>query len=432
MKNTVLVMGSGGREHALAWRLAQSDTVKHTYVAPGNAGTATESNMENVSLDLMDFEQIVTFCRQQHVDLVVVGPEQPLVAGIVDHLTEAGIACFGPSAAAAQLEGSKAFAKAFLKQHAIPTAAYEVFTQVEPACAYLQTQPFPQVIKADGLAAGKGVVIVEDVQQAQAVVKDMLADNKFGEAGSRIVIEEFLQGEEASFICMADGKDFISMATSQDHKARDDGDQGPNTGGMGAYSPAPVVTDEIHQRVVDEVIKPTLAGMQAEGMPFTGFLYAGLMIGEDGTPKVLEFNVRFGDPETQPIMMRLQSRLDQLCLAAIRQELASETVSWDSRFALGVVMAEQGYPEAYQSGHVIEGLQQASRLPDCKVFHAGTKTSDGSILTSGGRVLCVCALDASLQQAQAKAYTAVSEIHWDSAYFRQDIGAKGIRHLQFY
>ncbi|WP_395374089.1 phosphoribosylamine--glycine ligase [Marinicella sp. W31] len=429
MKNTVLVIGSGGREHALAWRLAQSETVKYTYVAPGNAGTATEANMENVNLDIADFIQIENFCRQQNVDLVVVGPEQPLVAGIVDHLTEAGIACFGPSAAAAQLEGSKAFAKAFLKRYAIPTAAYEVFTEVEAACTYLQQQSFPQVIKADGLAAGKGVVIVQDIPQAEAVVKDMLADNKFGDAGSRIVIEEFLQGEEASFICMADGKDFISMATSQDHKARDDGDQGPNTGGMGAYSPAPVVTDTIHQRVVDEVIKPTLEGMQTEGMPFTGFLYAGLMIAADGTPKVLEFNVRFGDPETQPIMMRLKSPLDQLCLAAVKQELGTEAIEWDQRFALGVVMAEQGYPEAYQSGHAITGLESLEQWQDCKVFHAGTKVNDGKTVTAGGRVLCVCAVDESLQQAQQKAYAGLAKIQWGSAYFRQDIGAKGIRHL---
>ena len=429
-KNTVLVIGSGGREHALAWRLAQSDSVEHTYVAPGNAGTATEARMQNVDLDVSDFSQVEAFCQQHEINLVVVGPEQPLVAGIVDHLTAAGIACFGPSAAAAQLEGSKAFAKAFLKRHGIPTAAYEVFTEIEPACTYLQEQTFPQVIKADGLAAGKGVVIVEDYTQAQAVVHDMLADNKFGSAGSRIVIEEFLQGEEASFICMADGQDFISMATSQDHKARDDGDQGPNTGGMGAYSPAPVVTQAIHERIVEEVIKPTLAGMRAEDAPFTGFLYAGLMIDASGTPKVLEFNVRFGDPETQPIMLRLNSALDQLCLAAINQELATQTIEWDQRYALGVVMAEQGYPESYQSGNTINGLQQLQSADECKVFHAGTATKGSDVVTAGGRVLCVCALADGLQEAQDKAYQAVKQIDWDSAYFRGDIGAKGIQRLQ--
>lgn len=421
-KNRVLIIGSGGREHALAWRMAQSTSVEVTFVAPGNAGTAAEFNVENVVIDTTDFKAVIDFCRIQNITLVVVGPEQPLVDGMVDALSAAGIACFGPVAAAAQLEGSKAFSKAFLKKHGIPTADYAEFTDINEANSYLAKARFPQVIKADGLAAGKGVVIVDDLSTGQAVVADMLAANKFGAAGSRIIIEEFLSGEEASYIVMADGKDFISLATSQDHKARDDGDQGPNTGGMGAYSPAPVVTAELDKKIINQVIKPTLEGI-AEEAPFVGFLYAGLMI-KDGDIKVLEFNVRFGDPETQPIMMRLQSNLDQLCLAAINGELKDCQVQWDSRPALGVVMAAGGYPESYKKGAVIEGLPLAQ--PDVKVFHAGTAINDGQIVTSGGRVLCVCALGDNLAAAQQKAYAGVQAITWQDVYYRTDIGHRAL------
>jgi|SRR5690554_1136382 len=421
-KNRVLIIGSGGREHALAWRMAQSTTVEMTFVAPGNAGTAQEPKVENVVIDTADFKAVIDFCRIQNITLVVVGPEQPLVDGMVDALSAAGIACFGPVAAAAQLEGSKAFSKAFLKKHGIPTADYAEFTDIELANDYLAEVSFPQVIKADGLAAGKGVVIVENLSTGQAVVADMLADNKFGAAGSRIIIEEFLSGEEASYIVMADGKDFISLATSQDHKARDDGDQGPNTGGMGAYSPAPVVTPELDIKIIEQVIKPTLKGI-AEEAPFVGFLYAGLMI-KGGDIKVLEFNVRFGDPETQPIMMRLQSNLDQLCLAAINGELKDCQVQWDSRPALGVVMAAGGYPESYNNGAVINGLPLEQ--PDVKVFHAGTTVSNEQVVTSGGRVLCVCALGDSLAEAQHKAYAGVQAITWQDVYYRSDIGHRAL------
>ncbi|TDR23308.1 phosphoribosylamine--glycine ligase [Marinicella litoralis] len=423
--NRVLVIGSGGREHALAWRISQSTNVESTFVAPGNAGTESEPNISNVVLDVNDFVAVVKFCQIEDISLVVVGPEQPLVDGMVDHLSAAGIPCFGPSAQAAQLEGSKAFAKAFLQRHQIPTAAYGEFTEVEAANEYLQNQSFPIVIKADGLAAGKGVVIAEDLSEAEATVADMLAMNKFGDAGSRIIIEEFLVGEEASYIVIADGKNFIPMATSQDHKARDNGDIGPNTGGMGAYSPAPVVTAEIDRQVAKDVIQATLDGMAKDGMPFTGFLYAGLMIDQQGQAKVLEFNVRFGDPETQPIMTRLKSNLDQLCIAAIEGRLDQTNCEWDDRFALGVVMAERGYPFAYDKGHVISGLNEVS--PEVKVFHAGTALQSGSVLTNGGRVLCVCALDSDLAQAKSKAYQAVDKITWGSEYYRTDIGFKAIK-----
>lgn len=422
--NRVLVIGSGGREHALAWRVAQSTTVEKTFVSPGNAGTELEAKITNVKLDVDDFTAVVNFCQDEKISLVVVGPEQPLVDGMVDTLSAAGIACFGPSAQAAQLEGSKAFAKAFLQRHKIPTAAYGEFTEVKAANEYLQKQSFPIVIKADGLAAGKGVVIAESLIEAEATVADMLAMNKFGAAGSRIIIEEFLVGEEASYIVIADGRNFIPMATSQDHKARDNGDLGPNTGGMGAYSPAPVVTAEIDQQVAQSVIQATLDGMAKDGIPFTGFLYAGLMIDQQGQAKVLEFNVRFGDPETQPIMTRLKSNLDQLCLAAIEGRLSETTCQWDDRFAMGVVMAENGYPFNYAKGHVITGLDQVSE--EVKVFHAGTAIKDGSVLTNGGRVLCVCAMDHDLKQAQTKAYQAIDKITWGSEYYRTDIGFKAI------
>lgn len=423
--NNVLVIGSGGREHALAWRLSQSTTVDKTYVAPGNAGTASEELIENVEVNTSDFDQVIDFCQQKQVNLVVVGPEQPLVDGMVNALSQAGIACFGPSAQAAQLEGSKAFAKDFLQRHNIPTAAYGEFTDVQSAYKYLEDQSFPIVIKADGLAAGKGVVIAEDLSEAKATVEDMLEANKFGDAGSRIIIEEFLHGEEASYIVIADGKNFIPMATSQDHKARDNGDEGPNTGGMGAYSPAPVVTSEIDQQVASKIIKETLDGMVKDGMPFTGFLYAGLMIDASGNAKVLEFNVRFGDPETQPIMSRLKSNLDELCLAAIDGNLRSMKCEWDARYALGVVMAESGYPFSYNKGNVIKGLEKV--YDDVKVFHAGTASKDNDVITSGGRVLCVVALDDDLKEAQSKAYHAVNNITWGSEYFRTDIGFKAIK-----
>jgi len=422
--NRVLVIGSGGREHALAWRMAQSTAVEKTFVAPGNAGTELESKITNVILDVDDFSAVKNFCQKEQISLVVVGPEQPLVDGMVDYLSAAGIPCFGPDAQAAQLEGSKAFAKAFLQRHQIPTAAYAEFTEVNAANEYLKNQSFPIVIKADGLAAGKGVVIAETLVEAEATVADMLAMNKFGDAGSRIIIEEFLVGEEASYIVIADGKNFIPMATSQDHKARDNGDIGPNTGGMGAYSPAPVVTAEIDQQVATTVIQATLDGMIKDGMPFTGFLYAGLMIDKQGQAKVLEFNVRFGDPETQPIMTRLKSNLDQLCLAAIEGRLRETTCEWDDRFAMGIVMAEEGYPFSYAKGNVITGLDKVDS--EVKVFHAGTALKNGSVLTNGGRVLCVCALDGDLKQAQTKAYQAVKKISWGSEYFRTDIGFKAI------
>jgi phosphoribosylamine--glycine ligase len=422
MNNKVLIIGSGGREHAIAWRMAQSSTVDTVFVAPGNAGTAQEPGVENVVLETTDFKAVIDFCRIQSVKLVVVGPEQPLVEGIVDTLTEAGIACFGPRATAAQLEGSKAFTKQFMQQHHIPTAQYAVFDHLEEAKDYLQTCHYPQVIKADGLAAGKGVVIVQDQQHADAVATDMLSDNKFGEAGQRIVIEEFLQGEEASYMVISDGHSFIPLVTSQDHKARDNGDQGPNTGGMGAYSPAPVVTPEIEQKIIDQVIKPTLKGM-AESEAFVGFLYAGLMI-KDGDIKVLEFNVRLGDPETQPIMMRLNSDLDTLCLAAIQGELSDQHIRWDKRPALGVVMAAGGYPETYEKGAVIEGLPL--QQPDVKVFHAGTAVDKEQVVTSGGRVLCVCALGDDLADARQKAYAGVQAITWQDVYYRTDIGHRAL------
>ncbi|MCX7544529.1 phosphoribosylamine--glycine ligase [Marinicella gelatinilytica] len=421
-KNRVLIIGSGGREHALAWRMAQSSTVDTVFVAPGNAGTQQESGVENVVIDTTDFQAVIDFCHIQQVSLVVVGPEQPLVDGMVDALSAAEIPCFGPKAAAARLEGSKTFTKRFMQKNAIPTADYAEFSDLDKALKYLQSCEYPQVIKADGLAAGKGVVIVKDQQQGEAVATDMLSDNKFGEAGRRIVIEEFLHGEEASYIVISDGKTFIPMVTSQDHKARDDGDQGPNTGGMGAYSPAPVVTPEIEEKIIEQVIKPTLKGMAKE-QPFVGFLYAGVMINQ-GEVKVLEFNVRMGDPETQPIMMRLKSDLDSLCLAAVNGELAEHSIQWDKRPALGVVMAAGGYPENYAKGAVIEGLPVSQT--DVKVFHAGTAVSNEQVVTSGGRVLCVCALGDNLTEAQQKAYAGVQSITWQDVYYRTDIGHRAL------
>jgi phosphoribosylamine--glycine ligase len=421
----VLVIGSGGREHALAWQAARSADVEKVYVAPGNAGTAGESGVENVPIAVSDFEGLLEFSREHGIDLAIIGPENPLVGGIVDRFSEAGLACFGPSEAAAQLEGSKSFAKEFMTRHGIPTAAWGKFTEVAPAIEFIRQHGAPIVVKADGLAAGKGVIIARTTTQAEASVLDMLAGNAFGEAGHRVVIEEFLVGEEASFIVMADGKNILELATSQDHKARDDGDKGPNTGGMGAYSPAPVVDDAMHRRVMTEVIRPTIEGMAADGAPFTGFLYAGLMISPQGDPKVLEYNVRFGDPETQPILMRLKSSLAGLCLAAVRGQLDRHQAAWDPRACLGVVMAAGGYPGDYQKGHSISGLDSAFP-PNIKVFHAGTSLSGQGVVTSGGRVLCVCALGDSVTAAQIDAYRACQKIHWEGAFTRNDIGYRAI------
>ncbi|QCU90744.1 phosphoribosylamine--glycine ligase [Thiomicrorhabdus sediminis] len=421
----VLIIGSGGREHALAWKTAQSTKVSQVFVAPGNAGTALEENLTNVDIAVDDIQGLVDFAKSNAIDLAIVGPEVPLVLGVVDAFTEAGLKCFGPTAGAAQLEGSKAFSKDFLAKHNIPTAAYEVFTEIAPAHAYLEKMGVPIVIKADGLAAGKGVILADTMEQAKEAVSDMLAGNKFGDAGSRVVIEEFLVGEEASFIVMADGKNVVPMATSQDHKARDNGDTGPNTGGMGAYTPAPVVTPDIHDRIMNEVIYPTIEGMAKDGLPYTGFLYAGVMIDASGAPKVLEFNCRFGDPETQPIMMRLQSDLAELCLAAIDGKLEGMTTDWDERAALGVVMAAGGYPDEYRKGDVITGIENADSA-DIKVFHAGTASKDGQVVTAGGRVLCVTALGANVTAAQQRAYEGVAEINWDETYYRTDIGHRAV------
>jgi len=425
----VLVIGSGGREHALAWRAAQSENVTAVYVAPGNAGTGLEPKIENVPLASDDIEALASFAKERQIDLTIVGPEAPLVAGVVDRFKAEGLACFGPTAAAAQLEGSKAFAKDFMARHGIPTAAYGKFTDTGEAVAFIRKHGAPIVVKADGLAAGKGVIIAQTVEEAETAVKDMLAGNAFGEAGHRVVIEEFLSGEEASFIVMADGEHILPLATSQDHKARDEGDKGPNTGGMGAYSPAPVVDARLHRTAMETVIEPTIRGMAAEGMPFAGFLYAGLMISPAGETRVLEFNVRFGDPETQPIMMRLKSDLAELCLAAVNGRLDSMEAAWDPRPALGVVMAAGGYPESYTKGHVITGLEAAGQAGS-QVFHAGTQMRDGEIVTAGGRVLCVCAMADSVADAARTAYSGCDKIHWDGAFFRRDIGYRAIAREQ--
>jgi phosphoribosylamine--glycine ligase len=421
----ILIIGGGGREHALAWKAAQSPRASRVFVAPGNAGTAREPGLENVAIDAGDIDALLAFAQQQDVGLTIVGPEVPLVAGVVDRFGAAGLRCFGPSQAAARLEGSKTFSKDFLARHGIPTAAYATFTDSAAAADYIRRQGAPIVVKADGLAAGKGVILAQTEADAIAAVDDMLAGNVFGEAGHRVVIEEFLQGEEASFIVMVDGEHCLPLATSQDHKARDNGDTGPNTGGMGAYSPAPVVTPVIHDRVMREVILPTVRGMAAEGNPFTGFLYAGLMIDADGTPKVLEYNVRFGDPETQPIMLRLRSDLVELCLAALDRRLDSVAAEWDERASLGVVLAAGGYPDAYRKGDVIEGLPPVDDA-NCKVFHAGTTGRGDAVLTSGGRVLCVCALGDTIAAAQQQAYACVGRIHWPDVYYRTDIGYRAI------
>jgi len=426
----VLVIGNGGREHALAWKAAQSPLVDTVFVAPGNAGTALEPALQNVAIGATDIPALLSFAQNENIDLTIVGPEAPLVIGVVDAFRAAGLQIFGPTQGAAQLEGSKAFTKDFLARHNIPTAEYQNFTEVEPALAYLREKGAPIVIKADGLAAGKGVIVAMTLEEAEAAVHDMLAGNAFGDAGHRIVIEEFLDGEEASFIVMVDGEHVLPMATSQDHKRVGDGDTGPNTGGMGAYSPAPVVTDVVHQRTMERVIWPTVKGMAAEGNTYTGFLYAGLMIDKQGNPKVIEFNCRFGDPETQPIMMRMQSDLVDLCIAACKGNLDEKTSEWDPRAALGVVMAAGGYPGDYNTGDVIHGLPLESS-PEGKVFHAGTTLSaDDQVLTSGGRVLCVTALGETVAQAQQRANALMTDIQWNGSFSRKDIGYRAIAREQ--
>ncbi len=422
----VLIVGSGGREHALAWKVKQSSKVSHVFVAPGNAGTALESGIENVALAVENIDGLLQFAQHQGIELTIVGPEVPLVLGIVDKFQAAGLSCFGASAYTSQLEGSKSFCKDFMIRYGIPTAAYESFTEANAAIAYIQKHGAPIVVKADGLAAGKGVIVAQTTEEAIAAVNDMLAGNAFGEAGHRVVIEEFLQGEEASFIVICDGKSALPMATSQDHKARDDGDLGPNTGGMGAYSPAPIVTQDIHDRVMREVIEPTLKGMASEGHPYSGFLYAGLMISPSGDIKVLEYNCRFGDPETQPIMMRLKSDLVDLCLAALAGELDKTSTEWDERSALGVVLAAGGYPGSYAKGQIISGMPAHENF-ESKVFHAGTAQIGDDVVTNGGRVLCACALGNSIQEAQTNAYQLAKVIQWNDIYYRTDIGFKAIR-----
>lgn len=421
----ILIIGNGGREHALAWKAAQSPLADKVYVAPGNAGTALETNLTNVDIAPTDIPALLAFAKSHAIDLTIVGPEAPLVIGVVDAFQAAGLKIFGPSQAAAQLEGSKAFTKDFLARHAIPSAEYQNFTEVEPALAYVRSKGAPIVIKADGLAAGKGVIVAMTLKEAEDAIQDMLAGNAFGNAGHRIVIEEFLAGEEASFIVMVDGKNVVPMATSQDHKRVGDGDTGPNTGGMGAYSPAPVVTDEIHQRVMDQVIWPTVRGMATEGNTYVGFLYAGLMIDADGQPKVIEFNCRFGDPETQPIMLRLRSDLVELCLAGAEGKLGEKTSEWDQRPSLGIVLAAGGYPGDYRNGEVIHGLPQ-QETADGKVFHAGTRLQGNDVVTSGGRVLCVTALGATVAEAQQRAYQLAERIQWPGSFCRKDIGYRAI------
>jgi phosphoribosylamine--glycine ligase len=421
----VLIVGGGGREHALAWKAAQSPRVTRVFVAPGNAGTAREPKVENVAIGAEDVAALLHFARDRRVDLTVVGPEAPLVAGIVDEFDCAGLRCFGPSRAAAVLEGSKAFTKEFLVRHGIPTAAHGTFTEIAPALDYLRTQPLPIVIKADGLAAGKGVVIAATHAEAEDTVREMLSGNLLGAAGSRVVIEEFLEGEEASFIVIADGEQALPLASSQDHKRLLEADHGPNTGGMGAYSPAPVVTADVHARIMREVIAPTLRGMQAEGRRYRGFLYAGLMIAPDGSPKVLEFNCRFGDPETQPILMRLRSDLVDLCESALDGRLDGIHAEWDPRVALGVVLAAGGYPGTVIKGDPIRGLDEAT-APSVKVFHAGTALHDEEVVTAGGRVLCVCALGETTREAQRRAYEQVARISWNGMQYRRDIGFRAV------
>jgi phosphoribosylamine--glycine ligase len=421
----VLVVGGGGREHALAWKIAQSSRVDSVLVAPGNAGTALEPRVSNVAVNAEAIDELIDLARDEAVDLTVVGPEAPLVEGIVDRFEAVGLRCFGPHKVAAQLEGSKAFSKEFMARHDIPTAKYEAFNKLEPALEYIRQQGTPIVIKADGLAAGKGVIVAQSLSEAEDAVRGMLNEGTFGAAGEQIVVEEFLTGEEASFIAIVDGNTVLPLATSQDHKARDNGDLGPNTGGMGAYSPAPVVTPQISQRIMVEVMQPVVDGMRKDGCPYFGFLYAGVMIDDDGNPKVLEFNCRFGDPETQPILFRLRSDLTVLIDAALDQRLDQQMPEWDSRVSLGVVMAAGGYPENYRKGDPITGL--AKELPrHLKIFHAGTRIDDGNVVTNGGRVLCAVALGDTVTEAQADAYKLVDQISWPDVYYRTDIGYRAI------
>ena len=421
----ILVVGNGGREHALAWKLSKSDSVDKVFVAPGNAGTNRESCVENINILSDDYEKLINFALEKKIGLTIIGPEVPLVEGIVDKFSSQGLKCFGPSKKAAQLEGSKSFTKEFLKRHKIPTAEYECFSDIDLAINYVQKKEFPIVIKADGLAAGKGVVIANTFDEAKITIKDMLGDNLFGKAGHKIVIEEFLEGEEASFIVVTDGESILPMATSQDHKCIGDGDTGPNTGGMGAYSPAPVVTPKIHEKIMNEVIKPTIAGMAKDGMPYSGFLYAGLMINKIGEPKVIEYNCRFGDPETQPIMMRLKSDLFELCQATIDKKLSNYKINWCNQVAMGVVLASSGYPGAYSKGDIIKGLDSLENS-SCKVFHAGTKLINENIVTNGGRVLCVTALGDTTSLAKENAYNALKKISWKGVQYRRDIGYRAI------
>ncbi|EGR4280250.1 phosphoribosylamine--glycine ligase [Vibrio cholerae] len=425
----VLIIGSGGREHALAWKVAQNPQVDTIYVAPGNAGTALEHKVQNVNIGITDIPALVAFAQDKAIELTIVGPEAPLVIGVVDAFRAAGLPIFGPTQGAAQLEGSKAFTKDFLARHNIPTAAYANFTEIEPALAYVREKGAPIVVKADGLAAGKGVIVAMTLQEAEDAIQDMLAGNAFGSAGSRVVVEEFLDGEEASFIVMVDGENVLPMATSQDHKRVGDADTGPNTGGMGAYSPAPVVTQDVHDRVMREVIYPTVRGMAAEGNTYTGFLYAGLMIDSTGAPKVIEYNCRFGDPETQPIMMRLQSDLVELCQAAIAGKLDQVESKWDPRASIGVVLAAGGYPGDYAKGEVISGLPTQESAGQ-KVFHAGTETQGDQVVTNGGRVLCTTALGNTVLEAQQRAYQLADQIHWNGMFCRRDIGYRAIAREQ--
>jgi len=419
----LLVIGSGGREHALAWKLAQSPRVQKVFVAPGNAGTAHGTGIENLAITAIP--ELIAFVQREQVGLTVVGPEAPLAAGVVDAFRAAGLPIFGPTRGAAQLESSKDFAKQFLIRHDIPTARYQTFSDAAAAHAYVDKEGAPIVIKADGLAAGKGVVVAMSLDEAHAAIDMMLVGNKMGDAGARVVIEEFMEGEEASFIVMADGRNALAMATSQDHKRLLDGDQGPNTGGMGAYSPAPVVTPQVHARVMREIIQPTLAGMAADGLPYTGFLYAGLMIDAEGAPRVVEFNCRMGDPETQPIMMRLKTDLVELVEAALAIRLDSASADWDRRVALGVVLAAGNYPDAPRKGDAIFGLEH--KAEDVEVFHAGTTETGGAVVTSGGRVLCVTALGDSVKEAQTRAYEAIDHIRFEGMQFRRDIGHRAVK-----
>ena len=421
----VLIVGSGGREHALAWKCAQSPDVSEVVVAPGNAGTQLEPGLRNADCQAEDIDGLIALAESERIDLTVIGPEVPLVAGIVDRFEERGLRCFGPSRAAAQLEGSKAFTKDFLQRHGIPTPAYKTFGELAPALEHIRAEGVPIVIKADGLAAGKGVIVARTLEQAELAARDMLAGNRFGDAGRRIVVEEFLDGEEASYIVITDGESVLSLATSQDHKARDEGDTGPNTGGMGAYSPAPVVTADVERRILDLIIHPTLAGLRAEGITYRGFLYAGLMITRDGMPHVIEFNCRMGDPETQPILARLKTDLVALCTATLDGGLARQRAEWDSRTALGVVLAAGGYPEGYRKGDAISGLAATDRDAS-KVFHAGTTLDGDTVRTNGGRVLCVVGLGESVANAHDVAYAEAQQISWDDVYYRKDIGRRAI------